>query len=97
VLDPDVVLHVDASALPTGRPAEVHGASAVARRAMVHGPRARGGTLALVNGRPGLMIAPFGKLRRALAMTFANDRIVRLDLVADPERLSTLEIATLDA
>jgi RNA polymerase sigma-70 factor (ECF subfamily) len=95
VLAPDVVLHRDPVLVPGG-PTEVRGARTVAGGALAHARRARNAVLALVNGSPGIVLAPFGRLSGALAFTFEGDRIVRMDLVADPERLRALEIATLD-
>jgi len=96
LLAPDVVLHVDAAAVPTGKALEVQGAEAIGRRALAYGARAGDARLALVNGSVGFVVAPYGRLAFALAFTFADDRIVRVDLVADPERLHTLTVAPLD-
>ena len=96
VLDPEVALRVDAAALPVGAPTEVRGASAVAGRALAYGHRARYTRVALVEGRPGLVIAPSGRLSGALVLTFAGDHIVGIELIAQPERLRALDIATLD-
>jgi len=49
-----------------------------------------------VEGRPGLVIEPSGRLSGALVLTFAGDHIVGIELIAQPERLRALDIATLD-
>ena len=50
VLDPDVVVRADRTAVPTGAPTEVRGAPAVARNALAFSMRARFAQVALVNG-----------------------------------------------
>jgi RNA polymerase sigma-70 factor, ECF subfamily len=96
VLDPDVVLTSDAAAVPSGVARTVRGAQAVARGARAAAMRSRYGRLALVNGVPGLVMAPGGRLVVALAFTFSEDRITGIDVIADAERLAALDIALLD-
>jgi RNA polymerase sigma-70 factor (ECF subfamily) len=60
--------------------------------------RSRYGRIALVNGAPGLVMAPGGRLVVALAFTFAEDgegKITGVDVIADPERLAGLDLAVL--
>jgi RNA polymerase sigma factor (sigma-70 family) len=97
VLDPDVVLTSDAAAVPADVARTVRGAQAVARGARAAATRSRYGRVALVNGAPGLVMAPGGRLVVALAFTFAEDRITGIDVIADPGRLAGLDIALLDA
>jgi RNA polymerase sigma factor (sigma-70 family) len=94
LLDPDVVLRADAGALGLSR--EVHGARAVAEGAMSFAPVARWGRSALVNGAAGLVAAPEGKPFSVLGFTIVNDRIVEIDVLADPERLRDLDLTVLD-
>jgi RNA polymerase sigma-70 factor (ECF subfamily) len=95
VLDPDVVLTSDAAAVPGGVPRTVRGAQAVARGARAAAERSRYGRVALVNGAPGLVMAPGGRLVVALAFTFSEDKITGIDVIADPGRLAGLDIAVL--
>src|SRR5690242_13078711 len=98
VLDPDVVLTSDGAAVPAGGARTVRGAQAVARGARASAMRSRYGRLALVNGAPGLVMAPGGRLAGALAFTFAEDgegKITGIDVIADPERLAGLDLAVL--
>jgi RNA polymerase sigma-70 factor (ECF subfamily) len=95
VLDPDVVLTSDGAAVPAGVARTVRGAQAVARGARAAAMRSRYGRIALVNGAPGLVMAPGGRLVVALAFTFAEDRITGIDVIADPERLAGLDLAVL--
>jgi hypothetical protein len=96
VLDPEVVLHSDATASPSGAPLTVHGAAAVAGGARAASARSRYGRIALVNGAPGLITAPRGQLLIALAFTFSGDKISQIDVVADPDRLAQLDLGLLD-
>jgi RNA polymerase sigma-70 factor (ECF subfamily) len=50
---------------------------------------------ALINGSAGVILAPRGKLSRALMFTFRNDKVTRLDVIGDPIRLRELDIAVL--
>jgi RNA polymerase sigma-70 factor (ECF subfamily) len=95
VLDPDVVLTSDAATVPGGVARTIRGAQAVARGARVAAERSRYGRVALVNGAPGLVMAPGGRLVVALAFTFSEDQITGIDVIADPERLASLDIAVL--
>jgi len=96
VLDPDVVLHSDAATSPSGVPITVRGAAAVAGGARAASARARYGSIALVNGAPGLIMAPRGRLLVALAFTFSGDTISQIDVIGDPDRLAALDLALLD-
>jgi RNA polymerase sigma factor (sigma-70 family) len=96
VLDPEVVLRVDAAAVPQGAPREIRGAVAVARGALAFQTRSRFAAPALVNGSVGIVLAPYGRLFGVGRFTFQNGRILEMELVADPERLSELELAVLD-
>jgi hypothetical protein len=42
-----------------------------------------------------LILAPRGRLSRALTFTFANGRITRVEAVGDPARLREFDIAVL--
>jgi RNA polymerase sigma-70 factor (ECF subfamily) len=94
ILDPDVVLHADASLLPIGLAREERGAQVVARRAAAAG--ARHARPALVNGNVGFIVALQGKLRLAISLTYKGDRIAGIDLIADPERLEKLDISVIE-
>jgi RNA polymerase sigma-70 factor, ECF subfamily len=95
VLDPNVVARADDSAVRFGFPRETVGAVAVGRAAASAG--ARGAHLALVNGRAGLAVAPEDSLVGVLLFTVVEDRIVRIEAVADAERLSEIDIARVPA
>jgi len=90
------VLHADAAAGPSGAPATLRGAAAVARGARAASTRSQYSRVALVNGTPGIVMAPRGRLRVVLAFTMTDDKISRIDVIADPARLQTLDLAVLD-
>lgn len=95
VLDPDVVRTADLAALPTGRPARVHGARVVAEEVAVFGSRSRYAAAALVDGDVGIVVAPHGQLQVVLAIEYAGGSIAGYELIADPDRLANLELAGL--
>jgi RNA polymerase sigma factor (sigma-70 family) len=93
LLDPEVVLRADPAAVQAGAEGEVRGAAAVAG---TFSGRARFARPALVDGTVGAVWAPGGQPRVVFAFTADGDRITRIELLADPERLARLELATLD-
>lgn len=93
VLDPDVVLRADGAAVQAGASRETHGAAAVAN---TFSGRARFARPALVNGAVGAVWAPGGRPRVVFSFTITGGKIVRIDLVADPERLRQLDLAVLN-
>lgn len=93
LLDPDVELRADAQALPTGTPALIRGARAVAEGALASSARARFTEPALVDGSVGLVMAPGGELVLALSFTFDGDHITGIDVIADADRLRALDLA----
>lgn len=92
LLDPDVVLHADGTALRFGAPGELRGAQTVA--GMFSG-RMRNAKPALINGAPGAVWTPGGRPRAVCAFTIRGGRIVGIDLLADPERLDRLDLVLL--
>jgi RNA polymerase sigma-70 factor (ECF subfamily) len=93
VLDPDVVLRADPSAVRVGAAPEVRGAAAVAG---TFAGRARAARPALVDGAVGLVWPARGRPRVVFGFTFAAEKIVAVELVADPERLRRLDLTVLD-
>jgi RNA polymerase sigma-70 factor (ECF subfamily) len=101
VLDPEVVVRLDASAGAPGAPREIRGArnwaqGAIAFSRSVNAQRfTRFVQPALVNGAVGLVFAPEGKLARALSFTIADGKIIQVDIIADRERLDQLDLAVI--
>ena len=99
VLDPDVVLRADRGAVPGSGSHEVRGAANVASQALTFSRLgAGGGTVrpALVNGAAGLVATRDGQPFSVLGFLVSGGRIVEIDILADPERLSRLDLAVLD-
>jgi len=104
VLDPEVVLHADPVAVQVslarqaqGVPApplspEIRGSTAVAETFF---GRAKVADVALVDGAVGLVWAPGGHPRAVFSFTIANGKIVAIDLVADPKRISEFDLTIL--
>jgi hypothetical protein len=85
VLDPDVVLHPDATAIRSGALAGIRGAAAVATQ---FAGRAQGAQPALVNGLPGAVwTTTHGTPRGAFRFTITHGKIVRIDIVMDTQQL----------
>ena len=78
-----------------GASREVRGAEAVASRALMY---ARHGVLthpALINGVAGAVSLRDGKAISVGAFTVSGGKIVAIDILADPERLSQLDLTIL--
>jgi RNA polymerase sigma-70 factor (ECF subfamily) len=92
LLDPDVVMRSDAIAAQMGAEAELRGPLPVANR---FAGQAKGATPALVDGVVGLVWAQGGVTRVVFDLTIADDTIVAIDLVADPDRLEQMDLELL--
>ena len=93
LLDPEVVLRADRTAVSAGGPAEAHGATTIAKRFFRRAERVRA---ALVNGRVGAVLAPWGRLLMILEFTITNGRITAISVIADPTRLPQIELGVLE-
>jgi RNA polymerase sigma-70 factor, ECF subfamily len=99
ILDPDVVIRADAGALPVGAWRMVRGAAAAAEQVRANGGFARLARFAqpaLVNGAAGVVVAPGGRPVAVIGFTIKGDKIVEIDILADPARLRRLDLAALD-
>jgi RNA polymerase sigma factor (sigma-70 family) len=94
VLDPDLVVRADMT--PSAAPTEFRGAAAWAKGAVAYGHLAQLTRPALVNGSIGVVVAPRGKLVRALRFTIANGKITEIEVIGNVERLATLEVSSID-
>jgi RNA polymerase sigma-70 factor (ECF subfamily) len=93
VLDPDVVFRGEGGARGPRVPAEVRGAPDVARLVLARGtPTAPLGRPALVDGRPGAVVAVRDRVLAVVAFTIANERVTEMDLLVDPDRLRDVRV-----
>jgi RNA polymerase sigma factor (sigma-70 family) len=96
VLDPDVVLRADRGAAPLGASRVVRGARAVAEGALTFAQLGRFARPALVNGAAGIVArAPDGRPFAVMGFTVTRNKIVEIDILADPQRLRQLDLAVL--
>jgi RNA polymerase sigma-70 factor (ECF subfamily) len=89
VLDPDLVVRADMGGAPT----EIRGAAVWAKGAVSYGHLAQLTKPALVDGAIGVVVAPQGKLVRALRFTVVNDKITEIEVIGDPARLGELDVS----
>ena len=95
VLDPDLVVRADMGA-PSGAPPEIRGAAVWAKQAVAFGQLARQARPALVDGAVGIVMAPRGRLLRALRLTIANGKITEIEVIGNPARLAGLDLSLVD-
>jgi RNA polymerase sigma-70 factor (ECF subfamily) len=94
VLDPDVVVRSDGGA---ARPGTVlRGAKTVAGGAITFAQIAESTRPALVNGAAGAVAMSEGRPLSVAAFTIAGGKVVELNVLSDPERLSRLDLTFLD-
>ncbi len=93
VLDPDVVLRGDDTAVSLGGTKEIRGVLGVAKHFL---GRAQAARPALVQGAPGAVVAPNGQLLLVLNFEMSQGKIVAIEVIADPARLHQLDLVTLN-
>jgi RNA polymerase sigma-70 factor (ECF subfamily) len=103
VLDPDVVLRADSTAVQAAAAAashgapqygeQVHGAAAVAG---IFKGRAQAARLAVLDGAVGAVYAPGGTVRVAFEFAIEDDRIVGISVAANPETVRGLAIEIIE-
>ena len=97
VLDPDIVLRADGGAL-AGASRVVRGAHAVAAQAASFSKLGLSNQFVLVNGSPGVVSRrPDGRLFSVLGFTIVGGKVVEIDILADPERLSRLDLSAIES
>jgi len=93
VLDPDVVLRADAGL--TGLSRHVTGAETVASQALMWSRVDLSLRRALINGAAGMVSLREGRAFSVGSFIVKNGKIVELDILADPERVSRLDLTIL--
>jgi len=100
MLDPDVILRIDGGTSHPKASMVINGATAVARQAQ-RGLRASFNRPnfrlhhALVNGAAGVVVAMDGQPVTVMGFTFAEDRIVEIDAIADSDRVVRIAAAVI--
>jgi RNA polymerase sigma factor (sigma-70 family) len=89
LLAPNVVRTVDRVLVPEDVATELRGAQEVAGETRRFAARARAGVVLLVNGVPGIAIAPAGRLQALLHIGIVDGRIHTIDIVGDADRLES--------
>ncbi|MFE5615002.1 RNA polymerase sigma factor SigJ [Streptomyces sp. NPDC056524] len=96
VLDPDVVLRVDGGKALAAASGLVRGAEAVVNQALMYARFRRDYRKVLVNGAPGIVSYVDGRLFGLMAFTVVDERIVQMQIIADPDRMAALGVPALD-
>jgi RNA polymerase sigma factor (sigma-70 family) len=97
LLAPDVVRRVDRALVPDGLPTQLRGAREVAdeTRQFVH--RARNGVVLLIDGAPGIVIAPHGRAQVLLHIGLSDDgcasRVRSIELTGQPDLIDRAALA----
>ena len=96
VLDPDIVLRADGGAV-AGLSRVVRGARAVASQAATFSRSGLSNEMVLVNGSIGFVARrPDGRVFSVIGFTIAGGRVVEMDILADPDRLSRLDLSAIE-
>jgi len=96
VLDPEIVLRADGGAIK-GMSRLVRGAQAVTAQAATFSKVALTTQVVLVNGNIGLVCRlPDGRLFSVIGFTIAGGKVVEMDILADPDRLSRLDLSAIE-
>src|SRR5215831_18401601 len=96
VLDPAIVLRADGGAVK-GMSRLVRGARAVAAQAATFSKVGLSNQVVLVNGNVGVVSRlPDGRLLSVIGFTIAGGKVVEMDILADPDRLSRLDLSAIE-
>ncbi len=96
VLDPAIVLRADGGAVK-GMSRLVRGVQAVVAQAATFSKLGLSNQVVLVNGNMGVVSRlPDGRLLSVIGFTIADGRVVEMDIMADPDRLSRLDLSAIE-
>jgi RNA polymerase sigma factor (sigma-70 family) len=94
LLAPDVLRTVDQRLVPEDVPTTLRGAREVAEETRQFAARARAGAVVLIDGAPGIAIAPGGRAQVLLLIGIgADNRIHTIDITGDAERIRHAALA----
>jgi RNA polymerase sigma factor (sigma-70 family) len=97
ILDPAIVLRADGGAAK-GMSRLVRGAQAVVAQAAAFSKIELSTEVVLVNGNIGVVSRlPDGRLLSVTGFTIAGGKVVEMDILADPDRLSRLDLSAIEA
>jgi RNA polymerase sigma factor (sigma-70 family) len=96
VLDPDVVLRSDGGTAHPELTMVLHGARTVASRTLTIANPAIPKRPVLVNGAAGVVATVAGRVIAVMGFTVSDGKIVAIDAITDPDRLSRFDLAALD-
>ncbi len=89
LLDPELVATSDDAS-------EVRGARTWATGAVRYKHGAHALRAVVIDGAVGMILVPRGKLARAIRLTFAGDRVARIEAITEPARLAALELGIVE-
>jgi len=96
VLDPEIVLRADGGSVK-GMSRFVRGAQPVMAQAAAFSKLGLSNQVVLVNGNIGVVSRlPDGRLLSVIAFTIAGGKVVEMDILADPDRLSRLDLSAIE-
>jgi RNA polymerase sigma-70 factor, ECF subfamily len=96
ILDPAIVLRADGGAVK-GMSRLVRGAQAVMAQAAAFSKLGLSNQVVLVNGNIGVVSRfPDGRLLSVIGFTIAGGKVVEMDILADPDRLSRLDLSAIE-
>jgi RNA polymerase sigma-70 factor, ECF subfamily len=93
LLAPGVVRRVDRILVPDDVPTELRGAKQVAEETRQFALRAQAGVVVLIDGMPGIAVAPAGHLEALLQIGIEDGRIQTIDILGDADRLKNAVLA----
>ena len=93
VLDPDVVLRSDGGMAHPEASMILHGAAAVAGRALLMAQPSALKRPVLVNGAAGVLVTLGGQAVGVMGFTVSRGKIAQIDVIIGPERLCQLDLA----
>ena len=97
VLDPEIVLRADGGAVK-GMSRFVRGAQAVMAQAAAFSKLGLSSQVVLVNGNIGVVSRlPDGRVFSVVGFTIASGKVVEMDILADPERLSRIDLSAIES
>ncbi len=96
ILDPAIQVKADREVIPEELQRGIRGARGWAEQVLHFSRGAKLARIALVDGMPGIVVAPRGRLLLVLRFGWARDKVDSLEVIADPTRLAALTLAVFE-